>query len=158
MPENPAEFPEMPTYREKLWPTPWVFIATALVIPASILVLVPISLLAGIITAAVLYGGCVALLVAASPVVQVKDGILSAGRARITVDMLGEAEAFTGADATLQRGPRLDARAWMLIRGWVSPIVRIPITDATDPAPYWLVSSRQPTKLAAAINESRRPA
>jgi hypothetical protein len=156
-PEKP-QFSENPVYREKLWPTPWVFIATALVIPASILVLVPISLLAGIITAAVLYGGCVALLVASSPVVQVKDGILSAGRARITVDMLGEAEPFTGTDATAQRGPKLDARAWMLIRGWVSPIVRIPIVDANDPAPYWLVSSRQPTKLAAAINESRRPA
>jgi len=148
----------MPEYREKLWPTPWVFVATALVIPASILVLVPISLFAGIVTAAVLYGGCVALLVASSPVVQVKDGILSAGRARITVDMLGEAEAFSGAAATDQRGPGLDARAWMLIRGWISPIVRVPIVDATDPAPYWLVSSRQPTKLAAAINESRRPA
>lgn len=166
MPEFPEEAqssdspsaPARPVYREKLWPTPWVFIAAALVIPASILVLVPISLLAGIITAAVLYSGCVALLVATSPLVQVQDGILRAGRARITVEMLGEAEAFTGVDATAQRGPKLDARAWMLIRGWISPIVRIPLLDATDPAPYWLVSSRQPTKLAAAINESRRPA
>ena len=159
-PESPekAQHPEKAPYREKLWPTPWVFIATALVIPASILVLVPISLLAGIITAAVLYGGCVALLIASSPVVQVKDGILQCGRARITTDMLGEAVAFTGTEATQQRGPALDARAWMLIRGWISPIVRIPITDASDPAPYWLVSSRQPTKLAAAINESRQPA
>ena len=148
----------MPEYREKLWPSPWVFITTALVIPASILVLVPISLQAGIITAIVLYGGIVALLVAASPVVAVKDGILYAGRARIRVENLGEALPFTGADATQERGPRLDARAWMLIRGWVGPIVKVPLVDEADPAPYWLVSTRTPKKLAAAINESRRPA
>ena len=33
-----------PAYRERLWPAPWVFIATALVIPASLLVFLPISL------------------------------------------------------------------------------------------------------------------
>ncbi|MFO7689313.1 MAG: DUF3093 domain-containing protein [Cryobacterium sp.] len=148
----------MPEYRERLWPTPWVFITTALVIPASILVLVPISLQAGIITAIVLYGGIVTLLVVASPVVAVREGILYAGRARIRVENLGEAQPFVGVDATQERGPRLDARAWMLIRGWVGPLVRVPLVDETDPAPYWLVSSRTPEKLAAAINESRRPA
>lgn len=147
----------MPEYREKLWASPWVFLATALVIPASILVLAPISPLAGIITAIVLYAGCVALLVLGSPVVQVRNGILSAGRARITTELLGEALAFDGPEASQERGPHLDVRAWLLIRGWIQPLVRIPIVDENDPAPYWLVSSRHPQKLAAAINKSRRP-
>ncbi len=147
----------MPEYREKLWASPWVFMATALVIPASILVLVPISMLAGIITAVSLYTGCVALLVLASPVVQVRDGVLSAGRARIETGLLGEAQAFDEPEASQERGPNLDVRAWLLIRGWIQPVVRIPVVDENDPAPYWLVSSRHPQKLAAAINESRRP-
>ncbi|TFC81054.1 DUF3093 domain-containing protein [Cryobacterium sp. TMS1-20-1] len=145
----------MPDYREKLWPTPWAFIVTALVIPASILVLVPISLPAGIITAAVLYGGCVALLVLASPVVRVQNGELKAGPATISTHLVGEAVSFTKAEATQERGPRLDARAWLLIRGWIDPVVRVPIVDPTDPAPYWIISSRHPTELAAAINGSR---
>jgi hypothetical protein len=33
----------------------------------------------------------------------------------------------------------------------------VPITDLTDPTPYWLLSSRHPEELAAAINGSRRP-
>lgn len=148
----------MPEYREKLWASVWFFLATALVIPASILVFAPISFEAGIVTAAVLYGGCAVLLVLASPVVEVRDGVLSAGRARIRVEQLGEAQAFEGSEASQERGPRLDARAWLLIRGWISPLVRIPIVDENDPAPYWLVSSRHPQKLAAAINGSRRPA
>lgn len=148
----------MPEYREKLWASPALFVATALVIPASLLVFLPISMTAGIVTAAVLYAGCVAMLVLASPVVQVKGGELQAGRARIPTELLGEATAFSGTEASQERGPRLDVRAWLLIRGWVDPVVRIPIVDATDPAPYWLVSSRHPQKLAAAINGSRRPA
>ncbi len=148
----------MPEYREQLWPTPWAFIAAALVIPASMLVFAPISALAGILVAAGLYLGCVLLLVLASPVVSVRDGILTAGRARISVSMLGEAIALTEPDASQERGPRLDARAWLLIRGWIAPVVRVPITDPNDPAPYWIISSRKPTKLADAINRSRRPA
>jgi len=148
----------MPEYRERLWASAWAFIVTALVIPASILVLAPISMQAGIITSVVLYGACVVLLVIASPLVTVKDGLITAGPATISVELVGDARAYSGLDARQQRGPALDVRAWMLIRGWIDPVVRIPITDQTDPAPYWLVSSRHPQKLAAAINESRRPA
>lgn len=145
----------MPDYREKLWPNVWAFLVTALVIPASILVLVPISLFAGIVTAIVLYGGCVLLLVLAAPVVRVRNGELVAGPASISTQLLGEATVYVKAEATQERGPRLDARAWLLIRGWIDPIVRVPIVDATDPAPYWIISSRHPRELAAAINGSR---
>ncbi|MDH6237342.1 DUF3093 domain-containing protein [Cryobacterium sp. CG_9.6] len=148
----------MPHYREKLWASAWSFIVTALVIPASILVLAPINMQAGYVTAAVLYGGCVTLLVIASPVIRVENGLITAGPATISVDLVGEAMPFSGTEASQERGPRLDVRSWMLIRGWVGPVVKIPITDETDPAPYWLVSSRHPEKLVAAINESRRPA
>ena len=145
----------MPDYREKLWPNAWAFLVTALVIPASILVLMPISMLAGIITAVVLYGGCVLLLVLASPVVRVQDGELIAGPATISTHLVGEAVSFEKSEATAERGTRLDARAWLLIRGWIDPVVRVPIIDATDPAPYWVISSRHPRELAAAINKSR---
>lgn len=148
----------MPDYREKLWPSPWLFIIIALVIPASLLVFLPISVLAGVLTGAGLYLGSALLLVLASPTVVVSDGVLTAGRARIETSLLGEAVPFEGAEATLERGQKLDARAWLLIRGWIAPVVRIPLTDPTDPSPYWLVSSRRPQKMAAAINGSRRPA
>ena len=92
-----------------------------------------------------------------SPRVEVVDGILTAGHARISVDQLGEVQCFEGAEATAERGPRMDMRAWLLLRGWISPIVRIEITDPNDPAPYWIVSTRNPQKLAAAIIGSRRP-
>jgi hypothetical protein len=114
----------MPDYRERLWPTPWIYVASLLFIPASILVLAPVSLPAGIVTGVLIYTAVVVSLSATAPVIEVRDGRL---------------------------------RAHLVIRGWVQPVVRVPIVDPEDPAPYWLVSTRHPKELAAAINGSRRP-
>ncbi|MFD2338852.1 DUF3093 domain-containing protein [Clavibacter tessellarius] len=143
-------------YAERLRPAPWLFVATALVIPASLLVFLPISVLAGVVVAIVLYGGVVAVLVLTSPVIEVADGRLRAGPASIDVDQLGDPEGFRGAEATAERGVRLHARAHLVIRGWVDPVVRVPLLDPTDPAPYWLLSTRDPERLIAAIRGSRR--
>jgi len=145
----------MQLYRERLWPSAWVFLSTALVIPASLLVFLPINPTAGVWTAIVLYAGCVVALIATSPVIQVTDAQISAGRARLPVGLAGTPEAFEKQEATLERGQRLDARAWLVIRGWVSPVVKIPVTDPADPAPYWLVSTRRPARLADAIERAR---
>jgi hypothetical protein len=138
-------------YRERLWPTPWLYFATALVIPASLLVFLPIDTTAGIIVAVVLYAGCVGLLLAASPSIEVTAGELIAGRARIPRSMLGDSEGFSGDEARDQRGTRLDARAWLLIRGWVDPVVKVELRDPDDPTPYWLLSTRRPDELVAAL-------
>ncbi|WP_159601674.1 DUF3093 domain-containing protein [Agromyces humi] len=147
----------MPDYRERLWPTPWIYIATLLLIPASILVLAPVSMPAGIATGLILYLATAGALSLTAPVIEVRDRTLHAGRATISLDQTGEAVAASGADARRERGTGLDARAHLVIRGWVDPVVRVPITDPADPAPYWLVSSRRPKELAAVINGSRRP-
>jgi Protein of unknown function (DUF3093) len=147
----------MPDYREKLWPTPWIYIATLLLVPASILVLAPVSLPAGIATGIILYLAAVGSLTLTAPLIEVRDGMLRAGRAAISLDQTGEAVPALDADARIERGTGLDARAFLVIRGWVQPVVRVPITDPADPAPYWLLSSRRPKELAAAINGSRRP-
>ncbi len=148
----------MTLYRERLWPAPWLYFAVALVIPASLLVFLPISETAGIVVAAVLYLGCVALLLLASPSIIVTDAELVAGKASIPVALVGQASSHRGEDARQERGPRLDARAWLLIRGWVDPVVKIEIEDAADPAPYWLLSTRNPEKVALALREAQSDA
>lgn len=141
-------------YRERLWPAWWVFLATALVIPASLLVFLPISPVAGVASAVVLYGGIVVALLATTAVIEVTDGMLRVGRARIERTHVGAVTAHTGSDAVAERGTRLDARAWLLLRGWIPGVVRIEIADDADPTPYWLVSTRRPAELAAALTPS----
>ncbi|WP_243063102.1 DUF3093 domain-containing protein [Humibacter sp. RRB41] len=143
----------MIVYRERLWAAPWLFVATALVIPASIIVFAPINMLVGIICAIVLYAACVIGLVVGSPTIELTDDELHAGKAQIERHYLGAAEAFDGSEASLQRGRLLDARAWLLIRGWTTGVVRISILDENDPAPYWLLSTRHPTEFARAVND-----
>lgn len=147
----------MPDYREKLWPTPWIYVASLLLIPASILVLAPVSLPAGIATGVILYGAVVASLSITAPVIEVSEDRLRAGRASIPLADTGTAVGATDDAARVERGTGLDARAFLVIRGWVQPVVRVPITDTADPTPYWLISTRHPKELAAAINGSRRP-
>jgi len=144
-------------YRERLLPGPMIFVITALVIPASLLVFLPINMTLGVICAAVLYSACVILLVAGSPRIEVTDSMLVAGRARLPLPNVGEATGFTGTEATQQRGPKLDARAWLVIRGWISPVVRVDVLDANDPTPYWLVSTRHPTDLVDALAKAKAP-
>lgn len=144
------------TYRERLWPAPWIFLATALVIPASLLVFLPISPTAGIVVAIVLYGAIVATLLLTTPTVEVADGELRAGRARLPLELVASVSAAHGADAVHERGVGLRADAWLLIRGWIPDVVRVELDDPDDPTPYWLISSRRADALASAIAGTAR--
>ncbi len=144
-------------YRESLTPAPWVFLSTALVMPASLLVFLPISLTAGILVAVGLYAAIVILLIATTPRIEVDDTELRAGRARLPLSVVADVRAATGDDAVRERGVELDARAWMLIRGWIPGLVRVDLDDPQDPTPYWLISSRRPGELAAAIEAGAAP-
>ncbi|HEY1532127.1 MAG TPA: DUF3093 domain-containing protein [Galbitalea sp.] len=148
----------MSIYRERLLPGPMIFVIAALLIPASLLVFLPINITIGVICAIVLYGACVVLLIVSSPWIEVTDTALLAGRARLPIPNVGTATGYSGNDATAQRGPKLDARAWLVIRGWVKPVVRVDVLDETDPTPYWLVSTRHPNDLIAALKKAKTSA
>ena len=95
-------------------------------------------------------------LLVSAPVIRVTSAELLAGHARIPLEFIGEPVAFRGGEATLQRGQRLDARARLLIRGWIKPVVKVPVLDVDDPAPYWLISTRNPDQLVRVLDEARR--
>lgn len=88
--------------------------------------------------------------------VVVGDGELHVGRARIAATHVGAAAALD-ADATRrQAGVDADARAHLLLRPYLKRAVRIDISDPADPTPYWLVSTRHPDRLAAAVTALTR--
>jgi hypothetical protein len=87
-----------------------------------------------------------------APRVEVADGWLRAGRARISGEFLGGAEPLDPATTRRVAGPEADVRAYLLLRPYLKRSVRVTVRDARDPAPYWLVSTRDPEHLAAAIS------
>jgi hypothetical protein len=146
----------MTHYRERLSPSWWITLSVALVIPATSLIFLPVNLPLGIAVGISLWAGSMAVLWFFSPTVSVTDSHLSAGSATIAHTFVSGVEVFRKDEATVQRGTKLDARAWLVIRGWVDPVVKVTLNDPRDPAPYWLVSSREPDKLAAALTLRKR--
>jgi hypothetical protein len=91
------------------------------------------------------------LLAYGAPRVEVEAGWLRAGRARISGEFVGIAEPLVAAETRRVAGPGADARAYLLLRPYLKRAVRVTIADDRDPTPYWLVSTRDPEHLAAAI-------
>jgi len=86
-----------------------------------------------------------------APRVDVEGGWLRAGRARIAGEFLEDAEPLDPAETRRVAGPAADARAYLLIRPYLKRSVRVTVRDDRDPTPYWLVGTRDPEHLAAAI-------
>lgn len=142
-------------YRERLGPSLWVIVSAAVVAPMAALVLAPIDTTVALAAGAAVGVVAIVVLVWASPVVRVAGGRVFAGRAWIDASYLGEPVALTGEDARLARGPGLDATAWHVIRGGIDGVVVVPVVDPDDPARAWVISSRTPDRLAAAIRRGR---
>lgn len=83
--------------------------------------------------------------------VTVEDGALCAGDARLPLAQIGQVDVVRGEAKREALGPQLDPEAFVLHRPWVGPAVRIEVLDPDDPVPYWVVSTRRPEQLVAAL-------
>jgi hypothetical protein len=79
-----------------------------------------------------------------------KTGIVDFAR---VLEGLGYELISTGGTEGLLReaGVDADARAYLVLRGYCGGAVKVEVDDPGDPTPYWLVSSRRPLQLAAAL-------
>ena len=141
------------SYREKLIvPLRWWVQGTMLVATFWLAFVVAAPALVAWSATAVLLLIMVGLFVGyGAPRVEVGDGWLRAGRARIAGEFLGDAEPLDAAETRRVAGPGADARAYLLLRSYLKRAVRVTVRDDRDPTPYWLVSSRDPEHLATAI-------
>jgi hypothetical protein len=87
--------------------------------------------------------------------VEVTDGILRAGRDTLPLSEIGEVVALDEKQSTLMRGPRADPAAHLLLRPYLKRAVYIEVANPSGGVPYWLVATRRPAELAAAIQRSR---
>ena len=102
--------------------------------------------------AGVMAGSVVALFLGyGSARVRVAHGTFEAGRATIPVGLV--ASPVTLDQETTKRliGVDANAHAYLLLRPYLKRSVQVAVTDPADPAPYWLVSTRRPDELVAAL-------
>jgi Protein of unknown function (DUF3093) len=117
----------------------------------------PIVIFAG------LAAGCAALLIALGrATVEVGDGELRAGSAVLPLAAVSEVVALDQRQSARLRGPRADPAA----RFYSRPYLKESVYVAVDPAasgdsvhhrrvPYWLIGTRHPAELVAAIERCR---
>lgn len=88
---------------------------------------------------------------------EVADGELRVGRDRLPLSLAGEVTALDQEQTRALRGPRADPAAYLIARPYLPRSVYIAVDDPAVRGPYWLIGTRRPDELAAAI-EAARPA
>lgn len=87
--------------------------------------------------------------------IRLADGVLHVPGARVPVAALG---AVTPLDATGVRrwlGPLAQRWAFVALRPWLQSGVRLELADPADDTPYWLIGTRRPAELVAALERAR---
>jgi Protein of unknown function (DUF3093) len=175
----------MRVYHERLYvPFSWWLIGLVTVILLATEVIpgwpVPVQVLIYV----VLVGGVTLLLLNWGRLsVDVSAEELRAGRARLPLTAIGEVTALDEAQSRVLRGPRADPAAFLMIRPYLRQSVYVEVASPRRPepplaghgnrllrwrqerrwrrlslaadAPYWLVGTRHPAALAAAIHGPR---
>ena len=90
-----------------------------------------------------------------APKITVANGRLVADRISVPISALGKTSELSKEEFTKALGPKADPRAQLMIRGYITGGVKIEVADPEDPTPYLLISSRNPEKLAVALDAHR---
>jgi Protein of unknown function (DUF3093) len=144
-------------YRERLrvplrWWLPPVFFL--IVVPLGVAEYV--GTIAGVLALVLLLALVVWLLLDYGAVdLVIDDTRFRAGPESIELRCIGAVSPLDAEQARLLRGVRADARAPLVLRGYLPLAVRVDVRDPQQPVPYWYVSTRRPHELAAALRAAR---
>jgi hypothetical protein len=141
-------------YTERLTPSVWVWVLAAGFAGSFGIVFSRVGTIAAVLAMVVVLALVVVALVRTAVVVAVRDGELVVGRARVPLRLIGGVEVLDPAQMRRARSVELDARAYLCLRGWVPGGVRVRLDDPDDDTPYWLISTRSPARLAAAVRDT----
>jgi len=156
----PASLDSREVFVERQWPS----FATWLLAPGSGLFaglcVFPLSDVAAVAVLLAVTLTVAIVLARTAERVTVTDGAdpgLRAGRAFLEAWHVGEVTELDREASRQALGPGSDARAYLAHRGWIHTAVRVRVLDQEDPTPYWLISTRRPAELAAALVSVRPP-
>jgi len=138
-------------FRERLWPGPLGIVLVLALAGTFAIVFVPVDTVLALVVGSLVLLGAVLVVVLGTPRVAVERHELVAGSAHIPVRLLAAPRPLDRDQVRVAMGPGLDARAYVCLRAWVGSAVRVEVRDPQDPTPYWIVSTRHPDALVAAL-------
>jgi Protein of unknown function (DUF3093) len=142
----------------------WWVVGTAIAVPTTEGVVVlgpemtnhPSALLAIACLVATILAEAAFLLMLGRSDVDVDENGLTAGRATLAANHVGRAQSLDPVSARRLLGPGLRADAELSLRPWIKSAVQIEVEDHDDRTPYWVVATRRPAELVAALDFVRR--
>lgn len=87
--------------------------------------------------------------------IRLVDGVLHVPGARLPVTALGGVTPLDREATRQVRGPLAEPLAFVATRPWLARSVRLQVEDPEDDTPYWLIGTRHPRELAAAVDAAR---
>ena len=88
--------------------------------------------------------------------IEVEEGELRIKRAHIPLKYLGDIEVISKEKFGYERTRGADPAAFFAITFWLSQGIKVAVKDDRDPTPYWLISTKRATELAAALTDSKK--
>ena len=147
----------MDDYRERLRvPLAWWLLAmpSALILGATLY-----AGLTGpwpVIIMAILVAGCAVLLITMGlGTLEVRDGTLRAGKDVLPLTAVSEVVCLDEKQTTRLRGPLADPAARLYSRPYLKESVYLVVAPPSPAGPYWLIGTRHPAELAAAVERCR---
>ena len=139
-------------FRERLTvPISWWVRAAALAVAALTAIGFYLGPAWGIGVGLAAFAVAVAIFASAAIVITVEPGRITIGRGVLEPRYLRSVQALTAVQTERRAGTGADARAHLVLRPYVATSVELTLEDAADPVPYWLVSTRRPGQLVAAL-------
>jgi len=141
------------TYREWVGPPPTWWVLSVLFSLSWLLAIgYYLGPLAGALALVLSQALVTALLLGTATRLRLVGSDLHVGRAVLDLCYVS-AVVGLDAEATARRtGPGADARAHLVLQPHTKTAVELTLDDPVDPVPYWLVSTRRPARLAAAVS------
>jgi lysylphosphatidylglycerol synthetase-like protein (DUF2156 family) len=142
-------------YRERLTvPIMWWVLAGMFSLSALVAVAAYLGPTWGVGTAMATFLVAAAIFASASIVISVGKKEIHIGRATIEHAYIAWCRPLTAEETRRRTGVEADARAHLVLRPYIKTAVEITLEDPVDPVPYWLVSTRRPQRLAAALQDA----
>lgn len=73
------------------------------------------------------------------------------GDAHLPVSVVARSAEVPRSAKSAALGRQLDPAAYVVHKAWVGPMVLLVLDDPDDPTPYWLISTKHPDKVLAAL-------
>jgi Protein of unknown function (DUF3093) len=108
----------------------------------------------GVGTCAASFLVAAAIFGSAAIVITVDASQICVGRASIEHSYIAACRSLSAEETRRRAGVEADARAHLVLRPYIKTAVEITLDDQDDPVPYWLVSTRHPQRLAAAMRDA----